>query len=88
MEAMKDLTPEMALTKQYEEEAEKARLAADKYRDDVLLKVSAQLEESKAAKKAQAEAKKKEMEDALRWVVRRIVFNCCFSPDVIFNVSF
>lgn len=63
---MKDLTPEMALTKQYEEEAEKARLEADKYRSGVMSKMSAQLEKAKADKLAQSEAKKKEMEEALR----------------------
>ncbi|XP_067940386.1 myosin-2 heavy chain-like [Watersipora subatra] len=65
-DAMKDLTPEMALTKQYEEEAEKARAAADKYKVDVVAKMAAQLEESKAAKLAQEEAKRKEMEEAIR----------------------
>ena len=65
---MKDLTPEMALTKQYEEEAEKARAEADKYRDEVLIKMSAQLEEAKREKQAAAEAKKLEMEEALRFV--------------------
>ena len=68
---MKDLTPEMALTKQYEEEAEKARAEADKYRDEVLIKMSAQLEEAKREKQAAAEAKKLEMEEALR-----VVYTC------------
>lgn len=66
---MQDLTPEMALTKQYEEEAEKARAEADRYRDDVLIKMAAQLEEAKREKQAAADAKKQELEEALRFVL-------------------
>jgi len=65
---MKDLTPEMALTKQYEEEAERAKVAADKYRDDVVAKMAVHLEEAKAAKAQEAEAKKLELEQALKYV--------------------
>lgn len=63
---MQDLTPEQALTKQYEEEALKARTEAEKYKTDVISKMSSKLEEAKAAKLALAEQQKQEMEEAIR----------------------
>lgn len=63
---MQDLTPEQALTKQYQEEAAKARAEAEKYKTNIVSKMSSKLEEAKAAKLALAEQQKQEMEEAIR----------------------
>lgn len=66
---MSDLTPEQALTKQYEKEAEQARAEAEKYKNQVVTQMTEKLAQDKASKLAEAEATKQQMEEAFRHVL-------------------
>jgi trichohyalin len=65
-DAMKRLTPEEELQKQYEEDARKAEETAKNYQDDVVRRMREEMEEKRRKMLEEEEMKKRKMEEDLK----------------------